>query len=157
MTLAEGKEPNQHCIVILSISCISWEEVGQLRYTEVKRLRDKFTIIHPWATFLLWEWDINGNYTVTDHKLIACLNFLGFLNIILFWSYTSLCYLPREVKGILQLLLQIRLLVCSPVVLMLAVIFAILCLVQCLWLCRQQFPWEQPAVAKHKYLYSKCK
>lgn len=123
-------------------------EVGQLRYTEVKRLRDKFTIIHPWATFLLWEWDINGNYTVTDHKLIACLNFLGF---------PKRCCLPREVKGILQLLLQVRLLVCSPVVLMLAVIFEILCLVQWLWLCRQQFPWEQPAVAKHKYLYLKCK
>lgn len=158
--LAQGKKPNQNCIIIVNTSWIvlggrKWDSWG------LQKLKGSGTdlplYIHLWASFLRWEWDINANYTVKDHKLIACLNFWGFLNIILLWSHTSLCYLPRGVKGILQLLLQIRLLVCSPVVLMLTVIyFAHLPLAWCVWLCRQQFSREQPAVARQKYLYLKC-
>lgn len=59
------------------------------------------------------------------------------------------------------LLLQIRFLACSPcktvVLTFTANSFAILSLVWCLWLCRQQFLREQPAIAKHKHLYLKLK
>lgn len=154
--LAQGKKPNQNCIVIVSAS---WVVLGGRKWNSwgLQKLKGSGTdlplYIHLWASFLRWEWDINANYSVKDHKLIACLNFLGLLNIILLWSHTSLCYLPQGLKGILQLLLQIRLLVCSPVVLTLAVLyFALLSLAWCLWLCRQQFSREQPAVARHKYL-----
>jgi len=49
-----------------------------------------------WTTPLPWEWAVNENYFVTDHKLIICWRFLWFLSTILFQSHISSCCLLWE-------------------------------------------------------------